>query len=310
LEFVAGCGIRDLAPNLREADIPKDREGGYMIVGVNSARSAEAMAEELSDPPEVVFLDLWNAKYGEGMSVMLQDLSAGYCNDNNVLHNISVDIQPRAKVGFVGKTGCGKSTALLCCLRILEPRSGRIDIGDIDAKKMGLKTLRSLVGLVPQDPTVFQGTVRYNVDPFDQFPDSCVRSALEAVQFMQFVQEDGLDTEVARDGVNLSLGQRQLLSLARMVIKQPPVLLLDECTSALDPSTQEAVQRTLMTHFPMTTIIAVAHRVETILDFDHIVAFSRGSVAESGGVEDLLNIEGGIFAGLVKASRQDLRRCE
>jgi len=275
-----------------------------MIVGVNSARTAEAMAEELSDPPEVVFLDLWDAKFGEGMGVTLQGLSAGYCSDQNVLHDISVDIQPRAKVGFVGKTGCGKSTALLCCLRILEPRGGRIQIGDLDATKMGLKALRSIVGLVPQDPTVFLGTVRYNVDPFGQFPDSCVRSALEAVQLTQFVQEDGLDTEVTPDGANMSFGQRQLLSLARMVIKQPPVLLLDECTSALDPRTQEAVQQTLMTNFPMTTIIAVAHRVETILNFDHIVAFSRGTVVESGSVEDLLNIEGGTFAGLVKTSRQ------
>jgi len=281
-----------------------------MIVGVNSARTAEAMAAELCDPPEVVFLDLWSARYGEGMSVTLQELSAGYCNEKSVLHNINVDIQPRAKVGFVGTTGCGKSTALLCCLRILEPRSGRIHIGDIDARNLGLKTLRSIVGLVPQDPTVFQGTVRYNVDPFGQFPDSCVRSALEAVQFMQFVQEGGLDTEITRDGANLSFGQKQLLSLARMVIKQPPVLLLDECTSALDPSTQEAVQRTLMTQFPMTTIIAVAHRVETILDFDHIVAFSCGSVVESGGVEDLLKIERGVFAGLVKASQRGLQRCE
>merc|ERR1719356_701440 len=160
------------------------------------------MAEELCEPPDKLLLDLWSDVYSAGMRVTLEHLSAGYCNDRSVLEDVSVDIAPRAKVGFVGKTGCGKSTALLCCLRILEPRSGRIMVGDIDAKKMGLKALRSIVGLVPQDPTVFEGTVRYNVDPFGQFPDSCVRSALEAVQFMQFVEEDGLDTEVTRDGAN------------------------------------------------------------------------------------------------------------
>jgi ABC-type multidrug transport system fused ATPase/permease subunit len=305
LEFVEGCGLSDLAPGLPvDSSLGSKVQAEYLIVGVNSARGAEAMAKELSDPPATLLLDLWSVAHAGGMRVTMEKVCAGYCNDKSVLHDVSVDIAPCSKVGFVGKTGCGKSTSLLCLLRILEPRGGKITLGGMDAQRLGLKTLRSIVGLVPQDPTVFQGTVRYNVDPFDQFPDSCVTAALEAVQYLQFLGEDGLKTEVARDGANLSVGQRQLLSLARMVIKQPPILLLDECTSALDPGTQEVVQKALTSSFPMTTVIAVAHRLETVMDFDQIVSFESGSVVESGSVQDLLKRKDGVFAKMVQASKK------
>ncbi|CAE8629419.1 unnamed protein product [Polarella glacialis] len=114
---------------------------------------------------------------------------------------------------------------------------------------------------------------------------------------------DGIDSEISRDGANLSFGQRQLLSLARMVVRQPPVLLLDECTSALDPVTQEAAQKTLISGFPMTTVIAIAHRVETIMNFDRIIVFDEGSIAEQGSVEEVLKVENGIFANMVKIHR-------
>merc|ERR1712151_173706 len=108
---------------------------------------------------------------------------------------------------------------------------------------------------------------------------------------------------ISKDGANLSTGQKQLLSLARMVVRQPTVLLLDECTSALDPATQEAVQETVLKSFPMSTIIAIAHRVETILDFDQIVVLEEGLVAEEGSVGNVLKIDKGIFATMVNMSK-------
>eukprot|EP00933_Yihiella_yeosuensis_P019016 TRINITY_DN1546_c0_g1_i2.p1 TRINITY_DN1546_c0_g1~~TRINITY_DN1546_c0_g1_i2.p1 ORF type:complete len:1631 (+),score=308.62 TRINITY_DN1546_c0_g1_i2:121-5013(+) len=309
LELLPNCRMRDLAPHceaLRELQDP------FQIIAVNSvSRSSELIAQELANPisalNSALWLDLWNCNFAQGMSVKLEDLCAGYGSEKSVLHSVSLEIEPRMKVGFAGKTGCGKSTTLLCILRLLEPRSGRILIGGRDTSKLGLSTLRSMVGLVPQDPTVFEGTWRFNIDPFGEFPDGRIWEALQCVQLMPFMRslKDGIDSEITRDGGNLSFGQRQLLSLARMVVRQPPVLLLDECTSALDPSTQEAAQRTVLNDFPRTTVIAIAHRVETILDFDRVIVFDQGTVAEKGTIDEVCKIENGIFAKMVKAHRSN-----
>lgn len=258
------------------------------------------MAEELCHPSAAIWLDLWHKDFAMGVRVQIEDLTAGYGNDKNILSHIDIDLAPRMKVGFAGQTGCGKSTTLLCMLRILEARGGKIKIGGIDIGTMGLQTLRSTVGLVPQDPTVFEGTWRYNIDPFDEFPDGRVWDALRCVQLLPYVRQlpEGIKAQIQRDGGNLSFGQRQLLSMARMVIRQPPLLLLDECTSALDPATQEVVQKTVLHEFPLTTVIAIAHRVETILDFDRIVVLDKGKVAEVGSVDEVMKL-GGIFAGMV-----------
>jgi ABC-type multidrug transport system fused ATPase/permease subunit len=302
LQLIEGRRLRDIAPGCQAL---RGIDTAYDIVGVNSATTAEEMAQELCKPRATLWIDLWDARFAGGMRVQLEDLSAGYGNEKNVLHGINVEIPACCKMGFAGKTGCGKSTTLICMLRILEPRGGRIVLGGLDSQKLGLNVLRNIVGLVPQDPTIFEGTVRHNVDPFHEFPDASIWEALTNVKFTPFVREhrEGLDWEITKEGGNLSLGQRQLLSMARMVIRQPPVLLLDECTSALDPCTQEAVQNTLLHKFPSSTIIAVAHRVETILSFDRITVFDLGRVAEHGTVEEVLSIKNGIFARMVKASK-------
>lgn len=306
LELVPGIRLLDLFPSCSELRALQGGAPMYHIVAVNSvAKDAGRMAEELCSPPATVWLDFWCSAYASGMRVALEDLAAGYGKDKSVLDMVRVDIPARCKVGFAGKTGCGKSTTLLCILRILEPRSGRILIGDIDTSRIGLNTLRAMVGLVPQDPTIFQGTWRYNIDPFGEFPDGRIWEALRCVQLLPYIRTlpNGIDSEITRDGANISFGQRQLLSLARMVVRQPPVLLLDECTSALDPSTQQAAQSTLLHDFPMSTVVAIAHRVETILDFDRIVVFDRGAVAEQGTVKEVMSIENGLFRAMVEGAQ-------
>jgi len=300
LEFLPGCTPQDLAPTCKALD---NFTGDFHIVAVNSlSASAEQMARELCTPPAVLWLVLWNADYNEGLRVQIEDLTAGYGNAKSVLHGISLDVVPRTKCAFVGKTGCGKSTTLLCLLRFLEPRQGRILIGGRDTTKLGLRALRSIVGLVPQDPTVFEGTIRFNIDPFDEFPDARLWEAVQSVQLMPYIRTlaDGIDTYIERDGSNISFGQKQLLSLARMVARQPPVLLLDECTSALDPVTQEATQKTILKDFPRTTTIAVAHRLETIMNFDQVVVFKAGTIIENGTVDELRKANGP-FAAMLKA---------
>lgn len=280
-------------------------QGGYHLVAVNSAaRDAVAMAEELRNPPGTLWLDFWDGAFAAGVSVQIEELTAGYANEPPVLHGVSIYVPARAKLGLVGQTGCGKSTVLLCLLRILEARSGRIMLGDLNSAKLGLKLLRTMVGLVPQDATVFEGTWRYNIDPFGEFPSGRVWEALRCAQLTTLVASlpEGLDAAITAEGGNLSFGQRQLLSLARMAIRQPPILLLDECTSALDPGTQRTVQSTVLHEFPMSTIIAIAHRVETLLEFDRVVVLDKGKVVEAGAVKEILNIDSGLFAGMVKRS--------
>jgi len=304
LVLMEGCTLADLAPRCEGVCHIKDR---YNIVAVNNTyKDAVAMAEELCDPPTTLWIDLWHTKYKDGLRVTLEDLTAGYGAFPSTLHQINIDIPPCAHVGLTGRTGSGKSTVLLCMLRILEPRSGRISVGGMDTRTIGLDSLRSTVGLVPQEPTVFEGTWRYNVDPFGKYPDGRVWDVLQRVQLMPFIRglPDGIDSDIVREGANMSIGQRQLLSLARMVIRQPPVLLLDECTSALTTSAQEAIQTSLTNDFPMSTIVAVSHRVKTILDFDMIIVLDDGAVVEQGSVEDLLAIKDGAFSKLVKAGRQ------
>jgi len=302
LRLEPGRILLDLAPKSAQL---KGLEG-FDIVAVNGAtKSIEAMMKELCEPPNTLDLVLWSSADVNGMGVNISNLVAGYGNAKPVLHGISVDIVPRSRCGFAGKTGCGKSTILLCLLRILEPRQGIIRIGGRDSAKMGLSALRKIVGLVPQDPTMFQGTWRFNVDPFDEFSDARVWQALNCVQLMSHVRNlpAGIHSQVGRDGSNMSFGQRQLLSLARMVIRQPPVLLLDECTSALDPQSQAAAQKSLESDFPLTTTIAIAHRLETIKDYDQIVVLEEGKVIENGPPKELAAIKGGAFAQMLQAAK-------
>lgn len=282
----------------------------HRLVAVNGIRGdGLAMATALcdqSEEEEEVRLEVHSGWLINGAEVVIEDLRAGYGDiPRDVLRDINVVVEPRSKVGIVGTTGCGKSTLLLTLLRILEPRDGRILINGVDTQHIGLETLRESVGLVPQDPVLLQSSVRENLDPFQMYSDEELWKGLEMVQLADVVRdmEHGLRTPVASDGSNLSYGQRQLFCLARTVIRQPTLILLDEATSALDPHTQELVQTTIESSFPKSTIIVIAHRLETILSFDMIIAMENGSIAEKGAVKDLEQVKGGLFARMLAAKR-------
>mmetsp|Transcript_31394 Transcript_31394/g.56892 ORF Transcript_31394/g.56892 Transcript_31394/m.56892 type:complete len:1558 (-) Transcript_31394:161-4834(-) len=287
----------------------------HLVAANNAVGSAKQIAEELCkgkktisassfSKPKEMKLEFKSSWLADGARVDVEDLHVGYADmPQNVLKGVSFSLAPKMKAAIVGTTGCGKSSLLLALLRVLEPRAGRVRINSVDTQEIGLATLRSSLGLVPQEPILFSGTLRHNLDPFDQFTDGRLRQVVKQTHLEQFIQSLplGLDHMVSDEGGNLSFGQRQLLCLARMVLRQPALLLLDEATSAIDPHTQELVQETLDEAFPVSTQIAVAHRLETILKFDHVVVLDKGVVAEQGSVKDLTQLQDGHFTSMLKA---------
>jgi len=277
-------------------------------VAVNGAhRSAAEIAEELcAGGSKDLTLYVESGWLADGVKVEIQGLRAGYAGvSRDILQSINLCIPRRCRAGIVGKTGCGKSTLLLSILRILEPRSGRICLEGVDTQLVGLRALRSAIGLVPQDPVLLQGPLRYNIDPMGLYSDERIWAALGLVQLEGHVRglEGGLDFKIRDEGSNLSFGQRQLLNLARNVLRRPMLLLLDEATSALDPRLQELLQATVVEAFPDSTIVVVAHRLETILGFDMVAVLHDGRVVEQGGVRELSQASGGALAKMLAAAQ-------
>lgn len=244
------------------------------------------------DPPEQLAGDEQKRSrlIADGIGVRLEGLRVGFNQGPDVLTNINVDIPARTKVILAGGPSCGKTTVLHCILRLFEPRAGRVLFNGTDTRNLGLLSLRSMIGLVPQEAAIFRGTIRFNIDPFDQYPDERIWAAIQCAQLLPTVRRLvlGLDHVLTDDGNNLSFGQKQLLSLARAVCQQPPLLLLDECCSALDPRTQEAVQDTIMLNFPNSTIIAATQRMDEITNYNHVVVFEKGTVVRQGPVQRIL----------------------
>jgi ABC-type multidrug transport system fused ATPase/permease subunit len=272
--------------------------GGFMDCLVNifsvavSLQRLSDLSEIPQEPPEQLSGDEQKRSrlVTDGIGVRIEGLRVGFGEGQDVLTNINLDIQPRTKVVIAGAPGCGKSTVLHCILRLLEPRAGRVLFNGTDIRNMGTLTLRSMIGLVPQDPSIFRGTIRFNIDPFGQYPDERIWAAIQCAQLLPTVRRllRGLDHVLTDDGNNFSYGQKQLLSLARAVCQQPPLLLLDECCSALDPRTQEAVQDTIMLNFPNSTILAATRRMDEIANYNHIVLIEKGTVVRQGPVSNLL----------------------
>ncbi|KAK2566746.1 Multidrug resistance-associated protein 1 [Acropora cervicornis] len=223
------------------------------------------------------------------------------------LKNLSCFIGKEEKIGIVGRTGAGKSTLTLALFRILERAGGRIVIDGIDISQIGLQDLRSRLTIIPQDPVLFSGSLRMNLDPFDKHTDEQLWSALEVTHLKNFVigLEKGLQHHILRAGENMSAGQRQLVCLARALLRKSKVLVLDEATAAVDLETDELIQQTIRREFADRTVLTVAHRLITIMDYDRIMVLRDGSVAEFGSPSELLSQRGVFFimardAGLKK----------
>nr|QTX16889.1 ABCC10 [Echinochloa colona] len=235
--------------------------------------------------------------------VELKVLKIRYRQDSPlVLHGISCTFEGGHKIGIVGRTGSGKTTLIGALFRLVEPAGGTIIIDSVDITRIGLHDLRSRLGIIPQDPTLFQGTVRYNLDPLGQFSDQQIWEVLDKCQLLEAVQEkeQGLDSLVVEDGSNWSMGQRQLFCLGRALLRRCHILVLDEATASIDSTTDAILQKTIRTEFKDSTVITVAHRIPTVMDCSMVLAMSDGKVMEYDKPMKLMETEGSLFRELVK----------
>lgn len=226
-----------------------------------------------------------------------------------VLKDLSISIKPGEKIGICGRTGAGKSTIMVALYRMCELTSGSIYIDDIDISTLGLNDLRKHLAIIPQDPVLFQGTVRSNLDPFESCSDDELLDALrrawlispeEYAQIKSGTADSAtikfhLDATVDDDGSNFSLGERQLLALGRALVRKTRILILDEATSSVDFQTDSRIQQTIMTEFAHCTILCIAHRLNTILGYDRILVMDSGRVKEYDTPEALMELPDGQF---------------
>ncbi|BFZ17907.1 hypothetical protein BsWGS_20945 [Bradybaena similaris] len=219
-----------------------------------------------------------------------------------VLRGLNCTIQSGEKVGIVGRTGAGKSSLTMALFRIVEAAEGSIIIDGINISTIGLHDLRSKLTIIPQEPVLFSGSLRMNLDPFETHTDGEIWSALEHAHLKSFVSglSEGLQHECSEGGENLSVGQRQLVCLARALLRKTQVLVLDEATAAVDLETDDLIQATIRTEFEKCTVLTIAHRLNTIMDYTRILVLDNGKIKEFDSPQTLLQNPNTIFYGMAK----------
>ncbi|CAB3397220.1 unnamed protein product [Caenorhabditis bovis] len=241
----------------------------------------------------VVKFDQYSTRYREGLDL--------------VLRGISADVKAGEKIGIVGRTGAGKSSFALALFRMIEPAGGRILIDGVDVSKIGLHNLRSSITIIPQDPVLFSGSLRFNLDPFGQYTDENIWTALELAHLKSFASSlsGGLSYSISEAGENLSVGQRQLVALARALLRHTKVLVLDEATAAVDVTTDALIQETIRSEFKDCTVFTIAHRLNTIMDYDRIMVLDKGQILEFDSPDALMADKNSAFAKMVADSQQE-----
>jgi ATP-binding cassette subfamily C (CFTR/MRP) protein 1 len=217
-----------------------------------------------------------------------------------VLKGVDYSVKGGEKIGIAGRTGSGKSSMMIGLFRIQELAAGKITLDGIDTRTVPLRLLRSRLGIIPQDPVIFSASVRFNLDPFEAYSDIQIWGVLESVEMKDHVLSlpGKLGEEVAEGGDNFSTGQRQLICIARALLRTPKVLVLDEATASIDNETDDMIQKMVRINFKECTVLTIAHRLNTIIDSDRIIVMDAGLLAEIGPPELLLNKEGGAFRSL------------
>ena len=267
------------------------------IAGWRKILALLAMPVEIVEPSPGVTLPQG------ALSVVAEDVRYAYGENVEVLHGVSMDVPAGAHVAVVGETGSGKSTFVRILARFADPRSGRVLIGDVDLREVAPESRRSAIRMVPQDGFLFGGTVRENVR-FGRAGanDAEVEAAFEELGLGDWVESlpQGLETQVGERGESMSVGERQLVSLARAQIGTPGVLILDEATSAVDPATERRISGALRRLSAGRTVVTIAHRLSTAETAETIFVFDRGEIVERG-THDQLVARGGVYAGLYES---------
>ncbi|KAJ2744491.1 hypothetical protein GGI20_002929 [Coemansia sp. BCRC 34301] len=294
---------------------------------INQYLDLEQEAPAFSDPENA--LPPPPATWPSSGNVEVQDLVVEYVPGKPVIHGISFSAAHGEKIGVVGRTGAGKSTLSLAFLRFIEAAQGRIVLDGFDIAKVGLEELRRNVTIIPQDPVLFNGTIRFNLDPFGDYPDELLWDALKRSHLvcetndMASASSSGtaspaeaeeadvngsgrmsgifksLDAEIKENGQNLSLGQRQLVAMARALVRRSRLIIMDEATASVDFDTDDRIQRTIRgAEFADSTLFCIAHRLRTVIDYDRVLVMDRGQIAEFDTPWNLLQIKNGVFKSM------------
>ena len=219
-----------------------------------------------------------------------------------VLNNISFKIQANQKIGVVGRTGAGKSTLCLALCRIVEAASGQIFIDGVDISKISLQNLREKIAIIPQDPTLFEGTLRFNLDPENKSSDPELIELLKLASLENLIDRnhEGLYQQIEEKGQNLSSGEKQLICICRAILKNNRVVLMDEATANIDIKTEETIQTLINERFRDATVITVAHRLNTIINSDKVLVLDKGRVAEFDTPKILMEDSSSIFYSFIQ----------
>ncbi|KAJ2867314.1 hypothetical protein GGH94_000943 [Coemansia aciculifera] len=253
-------------------------------------------------------------------ALAVRDLVVGYTSSTPVLHAISFTVRHGEKIGIVGRTGAGKSTLSLALLRFIEATSGQILLDGVDISTLGLEELRQSITIIPQDPVLFDGTIRFNLDPFGDHSDALLLDVLRRTTLLKECQSSSgdssteaeglvglgakssvaafvsLDDLIVSNGQNLSLGQRQLVALARALVRRSKLVVMDEATASVDFQTDENMQRAIRgSEFADSTLLCIAHRLRTIIDYDRVLVLDDGKVIEFDTPDNLINREGSSY---------------
>ncbi|KAK8803750.1 hypothetical protein WA158_001444 [Blastocystis sp. Blastoise] len=237
-------------------------------------------------------------------AIKFDNFEMRYRNGPKVLKGVNMDIHPMEKVGVVGRTGAGKSSLMVGLFRISECCGGAIYMDNIKLEDIGLEDVRRHLCIIPQDPVLFSASVRFNLDPFNESSDEEIWRVLEEVELKEAIDAlpGKLDGDVHEGGSNFSVGQRQLICMARALLKRPKVLIMDEATASLDNETDGFLQTMIRKQFVNCTVLTIAHRLNTIMDSDRVCVMDQGIVAEFDTPLNLLNNPNSIFSGMVVAA--------
>ncbi|KAL0091774.1 hypothetical protein J3Q64DRAFT_1831157 [Phycomyces blakesleeanus] len=288
------------------------RQYTQVEMDLNSVERIQEYLEIEQEPPASIQGSRPPAAWPTTASVEVKDLVIRYAEDlDPVLHGISFDIRSHEKVGVVGRTGSGKSTLALSFFRFLEPSSGNITLDGIDITQIGVHDLRSKLTIIPQDAVLFSGTIRSNLDPFEEYTDSAVWESLVRAHLAPENRDEevpegnatwavtSLEQTVSDGGNNFSQGQRQLLCMARALLKNSRLIIMDEATASVDFETDKKIQNTIREEFVSSTLICIAHRLRTIMDYDRVLVLDQGKVVEYDTPANLLIHDAG--TGLFKS---------
>ena len=259
----------------------------------------------ISERPQKVKNDDKLNEWPNKGDILFKNFYVKYRQDTEmVLKNINFHLNPGEHLGIVGRTGCGKSTITLCLFRILESFSGNILIDGIDISSIGLKKLRESITIIPQDSTIIEGTLRYNIDPINIYTDNEIIKIMKKIGFDYIIErnKDGLNQMIIENGNNLSVGEKQLICITRAILRKTKIIVLDEATASIDYKTEEIIKKALDEILNKSTMIIIAHRIKTVLNADKILVLENGEIKEFDTPKNLLNNKHSIFFDLYSKS--------